>query len=201
LTETIDVTTELAHFMSEVHVLGAVGERVGVVAFGDAVTGFATNIRVSESRPSAAALSELMPTADIIFYSGHGHPAGLCLASSADRDSEDLRLDHILATPLMRSPIVLLSACSTAQENGLASSDSYSLASWFLRSGAQFVVGGLWEVIDEHSAAFFRAFARRIRREDPRLAFAEALRELRRNSPDDVLMWSPFVALSARGAA
>jgi CHAT domain-containing protein len=56
-------------------------------------------------------------------------------------------------------PIVYLSACETALENG-GSMELFSFASTLVRSGAGFVVGTMWSITDECGHMFARAFYR-----------------------------------------
>jgi CHAT domain-containing protein len=107
------------------------------------------------------------PQSALIHYSGHAQSddtAGgfLPLAPTAQSDG---RLDAtaISRLPLHRTSLVILSACATMRGDVSRVEGMPSLSRAFLNAGAGAVVGMLWEVDEETTAALLAPFHRRVR--------------------------------------
>jgi hypothetical protein len=78
-------------------------------------------------------------------------------------DEEDGRLTVAEASTLpLRDRVVVLAACRTAGGPFVEGEGVESLARGFLVAGARVVIGSLWPLRDDETAAFFEAFYRRL---------------------------------------
>ncbi|MEA2465756.1 MAG: hypothetical protein QOJ98_3503, partial [Acidobacteriota bacterium] len=142
---------------------------------------------------------------DLIHFAGHANSDatashGALLFAEAGNDSGILGSTEVAQLRLERSPLVVLAACGTLRGNALHVAGMSSLSRAFLIAGARGVVGTLWEVDDDVSAALFRRFHAHLRAGMPpaealRAAQVDALR-----SPDPRLghpaTWSPVELLT-----
>jgi len=141
----------------------------------------------------------------LIHFAGHANSDvtsshGALLFAGAGDDSGILGSSEVAQLRLERSPLVVLAACGTLRGNALHVAGMSSLSRAFLTAGARGVVGTLWEVDDDVSAALFRRFHAHLRAGMPpaealRAAQVDALR-----SPDPRLghpaTWSPVELLT-----
>jgi CHAT domain-containing protein len=141
----------------------------------------------------------------LIHFAGHANSDattshGALLFAGAGNDSGILGSSEVAQLRLERSPLVVLAACGTLRGDALHVAGMSSLSRAFLAAGARGVVGTLWEIDDDVSAALFRRFHARLRGGMPpaealRAAQVDALR-----SPDPRLghpaTWSPVELLT-----
>lgn len=113
----------------------------------------------TEARVRRAPLEEL----DVVHFATHGLADPLLPMRSAlvlgGGDGEDglFTAEEILARR-MNASLVVLSGCRTAGGAIVGGEGQHSLARAFLQAGADAVLASQWEVDDEASAAFMRAF-------------------------------------------
>jgi len=105
--------------------------------------------------------------AEVIHYAGHGSAVtdadAALLLSSSGRDANELKPSSIATWNLTRTRLVLLSACDTARGDALRVEGVSSLARAFLAAGAATVIGALWPIEDDQSAALATEFHRALR--------------------------------------
>ncbi|HYK05844.1 MAG TPA: CHAT domain-containing protein [Thermoanaerobaculia bacterium] len=142
---------------------------------------------------------------DVIHFAGHANSDattshGALLFAGAGDDSGILGSSEIAQLRLERNPLVVLAACGTLRGSALHVAGMSSLSRAFLIAGARGVVGTLWEVDDDVSAALFRRFHAHLRAGTPP---AEALRAaqvdtLRSSAPrlGHPATWSPVELLT-----
>lgn len=142
---------------------------------------------------------------DLIHFAGHANSDatashGALLFAGTGNDSGILGSSEVAQLRLERSPLVVLAACGTLRGSALHVAGMSSLSRSFLIAGARGVVGTLWEVDDDVSAALFRRFHAHLRAGMPP---AEALRAAQVDalgSPDPRLghpaTWSPVELLT-----
>jgi Uncharacterized protein conserved in bacteria len=141
----------------------------------------------------------------LIHFAGHANSdaseayAALLLAANG-RDSGVFGANDVARLHLERHPLVVLAACGTFRGNAQHVAGMSSLARAFLVAGARGVVGTLWEIDDDVSAAFFIRLHQQLRAGEPP---ARALRQ----AQDDLLhstnprlahpaTWAPAESLS-----
>jgi CHAT domain-containing protein len=141
----------------------------------------------------------------LIHFAGHANSDattshGALLFAGAGDDSEILGSSEVAQLRLERHPLVVLAACGTLRGDVLHVAGMSSLSRAFLIAGARGVVGTLWEVDDDVSAALFRRFHAHLRAGMPpaealRAAQVDALRspDLRLGHP---ATWSPVELLT-----
>src|SRR5262249_10882378 len=102
----------------------------------------------------------------------------------------------------LRSDLVVLSACRTAQGRVLAGEGVQSLARAFFHAGARSLVASLWDVGDRRTAPLMTAFYRRLAAGSTKAeALREAKLELLRENPDLApRSWAPFVLIGEPNA-
>jgi CHAT domain-containing protein len=93
-------------------------------------------------------------------------PLASCLLVA---DDERLRLADLLAADAVRPKVVVLSACETALIGTELPDEVVNLPSGFLQAGARGVIGSLWPVYDDATAALMQRFYARWRGTDPDL--------------------------------
>jgi CHAT domain-containing protein/DNA-directed RNA polymerase subunit RPC12/RpoP len=126
---------------------------------------------------------------DIIHFACHGTfdsldpwRSSLHLVPDPQRDRERLSARDLVGLRFGRSPLVVLSACSSALTSGSRSVDSAGLTGGFLRAGARGIVASRWPVYDDLAVAFMTGFYARIAHGDPPdWAVAAVQQELRRD--------------------
>jgi CHAT domain-containing protein len=152
-----------------------------------------------------AAFVESARRSALIHFAGHANSDattshGALLFAGAGNDSGVLGSSEVAQLRLEGSPLVVLAACGTLRGDALHVAGMSSLSRAFLVAGARGVVGTLWEVDDDVSAAFFRRFHTHLRAgmlpaQALRAAQIDALR-----SPDPRLghpaTWSPVELLT-----
>ncbi|HJQ39034.1 MAG TPA: CHAT domain-containing protein, partial [Thermoanaerobaculia bacterium] len=152
-----------------------------------------------------AAFVEAARRSTLIHFAGHANSDvtashGALLFAGTGNDSGILGSSEVAQLRLERSPLVVLAACGTLRGNALHVAGMSSLSRAFLAAGARGVVGTLWEVDDDVSAAFFRRFHAHLRAGMPpadalRAAQVDALRSTdpRLGHPAS---WSPVELLT-----
>jgi CHAT domain-containing protein len=152
-----------------------------------------------------AAFVESARRSALIHFAGHANSDattshGALLFAGAGNDSGVLGSSEVAQLRLEGSPLVVLAACGTLRGDALHVAGMSSLSRAFLVAGARGVVGTLWEIDDDVSAAFFRRFHTHLRAgmlpaQALRAAQIDALR-----SPDPRLghpaTWSPVELLT-----
>ena len=106
-------------------------------------------------------LRELSGGWDIIHFACHGTfdemdpwNSALHLTSDPERDDQRLSAHDLLSVRLENSPVVILSACSTALTSSSAVNDAAGLIGGFLRGGAKGIIAAQWPVYDETAFTF-----------------------------------------------
>jgi CHAT domain-containing protein len=152
-----------------------------------------------------AAFVERARGSALIHFAGHANSDatashGALLFAGSGNDPGILGSSEVAQLRLGRSPLVVLAACGTLRGSALHVAGMSSLSRAFLIAGARGVVGTLWEVDDDVSAALFRRFHAHLR---AGMAPAEALRAAQVDairSPDPRLAhpatWSPVELLT-----
>jgi len=108
----------------------------------------------------------------LIHYAGHANSdaakayGALMLAGDESNDGV-LGAGEIAHLTLSGHPLVVLAACGTFRGEAAHVQGMSSLARAFLVAGARGVVGTLWEIDDDVSAAFFSAFHQSLRTDVP----------------------------------
>jgi CHAT domain-containing protein/tetratricopeptide (TPR) repeat protein len=162
-------------------------------AGGEALVGGAAK----ESRVKQAAA-----TADILHLATHGEVNGRAPLFSgvylAPGEGDDGRLEvHEILRSDFRASLVVLSACETAVQTGLAGTlpageELVGLVAALLEAGASSVAASLWQVADASTAQLFDRFYRALRGSGRAGALREAQLELRKVKPHP-FYWAPFV--------
>jgi CHAT domain-containing protein len=160
---------------------------------------------LSGEAATRTAFVESARRSSLIHFAGHANSDattshGALLFAGAGDDSGILGSSEVAQLRLERNPLVVLAACGTLRGDALHVAGMSSLSRAFLVAGARGVVGTLWEVDDDVSAALFRRFHAHLRAGMPpaealRAAQVDALR-----SPDPRLghpaTWSPVELLT-----
>jgi CHAT domain-containing protein len=116
------------------------------------------------------------------------------LLGDPQRDDAYLRPRDLDSTRV-RARLVVLAGCASASAHTVGLEADRGLASAFLASGANAVVGTLWPVGDEASAEFTKRFYRALESGGGAAgALAEAQRQLRKEG-SDASNWAGFVVL------
>jgi hypothetical protein len=198
--EVLDVAAALVSDGSDVTLIGSVGTASGAAIFDGRNLAIPPGVHVLEGRPTASWLRENLAKYDHIFYSGHGHADGLVLVDEGGRE-EVLTVLEISGFPsLSVRPVLVLSACESAQEGGVATTELFSVASCLIRIGAGCVVGTLWRVRDKVASDFSRSFYSEFpRNHDALRALRVATVALRTPCPPSSnphpVDWGAFIAL------
>jgi CHAT domain-containing protein len=140
---------------------------------------YANSVIVGDERCKKSNVLHAIPAGEMVHFAGHEitgsemvEPA-LVLRPSAD-DSGLLYPHEIATLSLKRAKLVVLGACGTAGGQ-VGSEGAMSIARAFLAAGAERVVGTLWPVEDEQSAALLTSFHRALRAgNDPAAALRAA---------------------------
>jgi len=169
----------------------------------------ATGIFLRKEDATEAKLFELAPRARVLHIATHqvfktagtSFDARLALTAPARPSSGDdgyLGLREMLETwrdRLSRCELVILSACETVRGQG--EEGLFAMPLGFLYAGCPAVVGSLWRVDDDSTAAFFGSFYRARRMGKRTLdALAAARRDVRRKYPAPY-HWAPFVCIGS----
>jgi tetratricopeptide (TPR) repeat protein len=144
--------------------------------------------------PSARAVVEAMPAADLVHLSTHGffredNP----MFSRLSFEDGAIFVADILDLRL-RANLVVLSACNSGQVFSGQGDDLSGVAHGFLAAGVKHLIAGLWRVHDEATADWMRSFYESLTGEargDPRLALNAAGRAVRRRWPHP-FYWGGF---------
>jgi hypothetical protein len=198
--EVLDVSASLVSDGVEVVVIASVGDDSGAKIFCDRGLAIPVGVRVLEGRPTGDWLRANLAQYDHVFYSGHGHADGLVLVDEHGREKVLTALEISGFPALTARPAVVLSACESAHEDGVATTELFSVASCLIRIGAGCVVGTLWLVRDRVAADFSRSFYRELpKTHDPIQALRVAIIALRIPSPSKTKLhavdWGAFIAL------
>lgn len=152
-----------------------------------------------------SAFVEAAPKQALIHFAGHANSDaatsyGALLFAPGGGDSGILGSGDVARLRLGRHPLVVLAACGTFRGDALHVAGMSSLSRAFLAAGARGVVGTLWEIDDDVSAAVFLRFHEHMR---TGMAPARALRAAQldvRRSPDARMQhpatWAPVAFLT-----
>jgi CHAT domain-containing protein len=103
--------------------------------------------------------------------------------------------DVLITAELRQRPLVVLSACETADPGEFLGTEVFSFCTCLLRIGARLVIGACWPVSEAAAHTFTEAFYEGLARgEEPTKAFHAAITVTRRQN-SDVLFWAPFIVL------
>jgi CHAT domain-containing protein len=158
--------------------MGDVGYLSGAEREQNAVTAeYDDVVKISPREGDSDAFRNGAADADIIHFVGHAssdEPGGAALFASGDEETgERLDVHGIAASPLTRTRVVVLAACSTAEGEERGREGSISIARAFLAAGVPSVVATLWPIDDRAAANFFPRIHHHLARGLPA---AEALR-------------------------
>ncbi len=136
--------------------------------------------------------SELLSRASLatfLLVSGHGvsiHGISALVIVGEDGRRRDVTVLDLLAAPkLAHSPVVLLSTCDSAAEESPSSAELTSVASCFLRLGAQAVFATLWPIKSGMARQLVSTLMKEmVRGKAVDEALASALRQAAMNRPD-----------------
>jgi CHAT domain-containing protein len=136
-----------------------------------------------------------------LLVSGHPELSGIALSSGNTRGDAQSVLWLRDIPSLHAPPLVTLSGCTT-QGKALSGEDLVTLTQAFFYAGAQEVIGSLWDVDDDATAALMTGFYQKLFND--KLSTAEAMRQtqlsmLRDHSP--VPDWAAFVVNGVQPAA
>jgi CHAT domain-containing protein len=152
-----------------------------------------------------SAFVEAAPKQALIHFAGHANSDaatsyGALLFAPAGGDAGILGSGDVARLRFERHPLVVLAACGTFRGDALHVAGMSSLSRAFLVAGARGVVGTLWEIDDDVSAAVFLRFHEHLR---TGMAPARALRAAQldaRSSPDSRMQhpatWAPVAILT-----
>lgn len=123
---------------------------------------------LSGEAATRAAFLEAAPKQALIHFAGHANSDattayGALLFARAGGDSGVLGSADVARLRLERNPLVVLAACGTFRGNAVHVAGMSSLSRAFLGAGARGVVGTLWEIDDDVSAAVFLRFHEHLR--------------------------------------
>lgn len=124
---------------------------------------------------------------DLVHFACHGSfdrgdpwNSALHLVPDPLRDSQRLSARDLLGVRFTRSPIVVLSACSTALNSSSTVNDAAGLTGGFLRAGAGGIVAARWPVYDDTALTFMADFHALVRaRTSPPIAVRDTQQRLR----------------------
>jgi tetratricopeptide (TPR) repeat protein len=145
-------------------------------------------------------LEEMEGEYDYIHFSGHGTfdildplDSALHLVARPHIDSHRITARNILDIRFKRSPIITMSACSSALTSFSTLNDLTGLTGSFLKAGARAVIGSRWDVYDDSSAAFMKDFYKKIVSSDssPQKCFYETQVEAKQ-SGSNIEDWAAF---------
>lgn len=110
----------------------------------------------------------MAPASALIHFAGHANSSptqsyGALVFAPERGDSGVMSSSDIARLALPRHPLVVLAACGTFRGNAAHVAGMSSLARSFLLAGARAVVGTLWEIDDDISAALFTRFHEQLR--------------------------------------
>lgn len=146
-------------------------------------------------------LEELQGEYDYIHFTCHGtfNPlrpidSALHLVPDARRDSHRITAADLLKIRFKNSPLVTLSACSSALTSYDASNNCVGLTGSFFRAGARAIVGSRWPVYDRAAEVMLTAMYRRLCQAKvlgcPRACFLHMQREMSKSMP--IEDWASF---------
>jgi CHAT domain-containing protein/cytochrome c-type biogenesis protein CcmH/NrfG len=112
---------------------------------------------------TASAILQGLPGVDIFHFSGHAllldNGSGLVIAGEAnDRPPALLDAVQFEKSPLKRTSLVVLSACSTAGSDEETLSEEKSLARTFIKSGVAQVIASRWSVDSDATTDLMETF-------------------------------------------
>jgi len=123
---------------------------------------------LAESEATAGVLIESLRDARMLHFAGHAVAnadrvlsSELLLARSDGHDGSVTFAD-LLAADVLGPPVVVLSACRTADGFTVDREGSLGLAAGFVATGSRAVLSTLWQVEDEVSPALLAGFHRRL---------------------------------------
>jgi CHAT domain-containing protein len=151
------------------------------------------------------------PEADVIHFAGHAisnpeHPllSRLLLASDSPSESGTLFGHELQQVRFPRTRVVVLSGCSTAAGSAQRGEGVLSLARSFVAAGVPSVVASLWDIDDQRSQEFIRAFYAALSEQKSPVS---ALRTAQlsaivagRNDSRTFSTWSAFIAIGGAAA-
>ncbi|WP_160159544.1 CHAT domain-containing protein [Streptomyces sp. 3213.3] len=164
-----------------------------------------SNVTILETSFAAKSevLARLADRWDLIHFAGHGTFDGqdpwnsaLHLTADPQSDSQRVTASDLLEVRLPQSPVVVLSACSSALAGGGPLNDAAGLVGALLRIGARGIVASRWPVYDQTALAFMKLFHSAVRRgTSAQASVREAQNALR--SERGVEDWAAFSYIGA----
>lgn len=158
--ETNDIVDALTRAGIKTTVIAQRGPRTGRVVFDEAGLNLTDQASVLADRPTPAKVLELVGEADHVFYTGHGVGGAVHALVLIDDGGAEVLMStlDLFGASSMRGKTIVLSACETAHEPVLASTEPTSIAAALLQLGASFVLGSAWVAIDTSASALCRLF-------------------------------------------
>jgi CHAT domain-containing protein/Tfp pilus assembly protein PilF len=181
----------------------AAAEARSIGRFGGPASEIDVGADASESRIKGRSLERF----GILHFATHALlsrrvPSRSALLLASDRGTAGLLTVREIHRLKLRSDLVVLSACQTAQGRILAGEGVQSLARAFFFAGARSLVASLWDVGDRRTAPLMTAFYRRLAGGSTKAeALREAKLEMLRQSPGLApRYWAPFVLIGEPNA-
>lgn len=204
LEEVVEIANMLADKGVVCELLVGRGKRFGAEALAQEGLTCGKGVEILEGFPTADRLLERSGDADFLLFSGHGQGRGHAGGSLVlfDEGGKAATLDiHEFLSRAQRTALrgVVLSACETAWESEPLERGTHSMASAFLRRGAQFVFASIWPVRDEDAPVVSREFVKLwISGRQPEEAYVGAVRALMRQGAD-ASRWGAATLWTSRG--
>jgi CHAT domain-containing protein len=162
---------------------------------------FADRITIVDTRQMSKAdiLTKLQGDYDYIHFTCHGSfdplvplDSALHLKRDPASDTDRITARDLLDVRLKRTPVVSLSACSTALVAVDVSNSFAGLTGSFLRSGARCVIGSRWPVYDDAAMLFMTTLYSGLRRNSGEILECFAAAQRARRDASGIEDWAAF---------